>query len=245
VAESKIGFVLFLSGLTALVLQTPAGQLVDEIHCKTRVVIVGNVATALGCLLLSNYTHIALVTLAVTVNVVSDVFVFPALYATTLGVFGSEGIEQQATLNETGTHSGNATFAILAGVIVVFGAAAPSSIFYICVAMRCVGLFVILRYVNSYDIDFKRSRGLVGVLETSSGDPDLEDSSSHSAASKSTLASIMLMPVEEPLSYGALLSDLHVAVFLACVMLFHFANAAMLPLLSQQLFLNNSNETGG
>jgi predicted MFS family arabinose efflux permease len=157
IPESNIGFVLFVSGIIALTLQTPAGQMVDETHNKTRVLIIGNLATILGCLLLSNVANIGVVTIAVTINVVSDVFVFPSLYATTLGIFGSEGIEKQAPLNETGTHSGNAAFAVLAGIIVVFGTVEASSIFYICVAMRCVGVFIIVQYINSYNIDFLRS----------------------------------------------------------------------------------------
>ena len=69
IPESKIGFVLFLSGMIALTLQTPAGQIIDELHSKTRVLVLGNLATLLSCLLLSNFAHIAVVTLAVTINV--------------------------------------------------------------------------------------------------------------------------------------------------------------------------------
>ena len=236
IPESQIGFVLFVSGVVALILQTPAGQLVDEVHNKNRILIAGYLATAFGCLLLSNVVDIAVVTLAVTINVVSDVFVFPSLYATTLGLFGSDGIDQQAPLNETGTHSGNAVFATLAGAIVVLGVAGPSSIFYICVAMRGVGIAIILCFINYYDIDFKRSRGLVDVVTVETS--DLE-ASSHS---KSSLASITLLAPEEPLSYRALLTDFHVIIFLVSVMLFHFSNAAMLPLLSQHLFINNSDQ---
>jgi hypothetical protein len=63
-----------------------------------------------------------------------------------------------------------------------------------------------------------------------------------SAHSKDDLASITLITAEEPLQYRALLTDGHVLVFLSSVMLFHFANASMLPLLSQQLFINNSDK---
>lgn len=239
VPESNIGFVMFVSGIVALILQTPAGQLVDEVHNKTRVLVAGYLATIAGCVLLSNVSHIVVVTLAVTINVVSDVFVFPSLYATTLGIFGSEDIEKQAPLNETGMHSGNAFFASLAGAVVVLGVAAPSSIFYICVGMRCVGIYIILRHINSYDIDFKRSRGLVEVSATSTS-ASAEEELGDSAHSHASLSSIFLPAPEEPLSYQALLTDGHVLVFLLSVALFHFANAAMLPLLSQQLFINNS-----
>jgi hypothetical protein len=230
-SESRIGVVLFISGIIALTLQTPAGQLVDEIHNKTRVLIVGNLVTILGCVLLSNISNVGIVTIAVTFNLVSDVFCLPTLYATTLGIFGSDGIEKQTPLNEIGLHAGNAFFAVLAAVIVVFGAANASSIFYVCVAMRCAGIFIIVQYINSYDIDFNKSRGLVDVtaatLETSTHSID-------------DLASITLIPADEPLSYKALLSDFHVIVFLLSVMLFHFVNASMLPLLTQQLFISNS-----
>ena len=236
VSESKIGFVLFISGIIALSLQTPAGQIVDEVHDKTKILIMGNIVTILGCLLLSNFSMVSIVTMAVTFNVVSDVFVFPSLYATTLGIFGSEDIEKQAPLNETFMHSGNATFAVTACVIVLFAAGQASSIFYICVAMRCMGICIILRYINSYNIDFNKSRGLVSTMSNT----DVE-SSTHS---KDTFASIFLIEPDVPLSYKVLLTDFHVVVFLVSIMLFHLANAAMLPLLSQQLYINNA-EKGG
>ena len=40
--------------------------------------------------------------------------------------------------------------------------------------------------------------------------------------------------------YSVLFADYHVFVFLLSVLLFHFSNAAMLPLLSQEMFLGNA-----
>lgn len=245
IPEENIGFVLFISGIIALTLQTPAGQLVDETSHQTRIVILGNVATMIGCILLSNITNIWAITLAVTITVVSDVFTYPSLYAITLGVFGSEGIEKQAPLNETGTHLGNACFAVLAGVIVVFAPVDVDAriIFYVCVAMRCLGVLVVVQWVVEYPIDVQKSRGLL------SSDSCATMISQHDSSVHSDVASVAthgrlnsITPQTAPLEYGILLTDRSVIVFLVSVLLFHFANAAMLPLLSQQLFINNSDK---
>ena len=238
--ESKIGLVLFVSGIIAITIQTPAGQLVDEIHNKTIILIMGNVATIIGCILLTNFPTITISTIAVTANVASDAFVYPSLYATTLGIFGYEDIQRQAPLNETGTHLGNATFAIVAGIIVIFFASDAGSIFYICVAMRCGAIFVILQYISKLKIDLKQSRGLVDVSLHSnvSSLASVTTIDLHST-SKDSWSSLATLSTEKPMSYKELLSDRYVIIFLSSVLLFHFSNAAMLPLLSQQLFINS------
>jgi len=209
--ESRIGIVLFISGLIGLVVQTPAGQLTDEIKRKSLIIWITNALTTIGCLCLVYSSNFGIITAAVSATVISDAFSFPALYALTLGLVGPSGIVQQVPLNETFTHFGNASFAILCGILVAF-TDGGMAIFWICVVMRAGSCFVIST-INDRAIDPSRARG----LETKSGE----------------MAS-------EPVSYTSLLTDYYVIVFLTAVLLFHFSNAAMLPLLSQQLFLDNT-----
>lgn len=85
------------------------------------------------------------------------------------------------------------------------------AIFWICITMRFLSCFIIYLIQNN-QVDVKRARGL-------------EDNDGTVAAA--------------PITYWELFTDYHVFVYLISIFFFHFANAAMLPLLSQKLFIDN------
>lgn len=184
---------------------------------KKAVVLGTNLLTSLGCLCLIYTTDFFAITVAVTATVLSDVFAFPALYAMTLGMVGAKGIVQQVPVNETATHCGNAFFAIFSGLLVAFTTDGGLVIFWICVAMRILSSLVLYCNIDDRSIDHNKARG----LEVNSS-PSKEE------------------PALAPISYSVILTDFYVIIFLLSVMLFHFSNAAMLPLLSQQLFISNA-----
>lgn len=152
-----------------------------------------------------------IIVFAVTATAISDVFSFPALYSVTLGIVGPKGIVDQVPVNESFIHYGNAFFAIASGLLVAF-TDDGMAIFWICIIMRCISCGLIA-LIQDQQVDFNRARGMESCSGGTSG---------------------------VPMSYMELLSDYHVAVFLISVLLFHFSNAAMLPLLSQVLFIGNA-----
>jgi MFS family permease len=211
--ESHIGVVLFISGLVGLGVQTPAGQLVDDTVHKKLIIIICNLWTIIGCLCLIYIDSFVVILIAVTASVVSDSFTYPSLYALTLGMVGTKGITDQVPVNETSTHVGNAFFAILSGVLATVSSNGGLAIFWICVVMRSFSILA-LSFVNESSIDQAKARG----LETDNGE----------------------IVVSQPMSYYQLLTDMHVIIFVICIMMFHFSNAAMLPLLSQSLYISNN-----
>jgi MFS family permease len=208
--ESHIGVVLFISGLVGLATQAPAGEVTDETPYKRSIIWSSNILTIFGCVFLLYSDNFTVIVFAVSATVVSDAFSFPALYSITLGLVGPKGISAQVPFNESLTHCGNAFFAIISGLVVAF-TEGGLAIFWICIVMRLASC-VILNFISTEQVNVKRARGL-----------EHDDGEMSSA----------------PISYCELFSDYHVFIFLLSVFFFHFSNAAMLPLLSQKLFIDN------
>jgi MFS family permease len=208
--ESRIGLVLFISGIVGLICQAPAGELTDETPYKRSIIWCSNLLTIIGCFCLLYSESFSVIIFAVSATVVSDAFSFPALYSITLGLVGPKGISEQVPFNESLTHCGNAFFAIISGLVVAF-TEGGLAIFWICIIMRLVSCSIV-NAISTEQVNVKRARG----LEHNDGE----------------MASV-------PISYYELFTDYHVFIFLLSIFFFHFSNAAMLPLLSQKLFLDN------
>ncbi len=113
--------------------------------------------------------------------------------------------------NEAFNHAGNAFAAAVAG-----GAAyvwGPSVVFFLIAAMAVASLISVLT-LPAAAIDYDRARGL------------------HDGATKG---------IEQPSGFKVLLTCRPLLLFAACAVLFHFANAAMLPLVGQKLALQDKN----
>ena len=136
----------------------------------------------------------------------------PALYGVTLGMIGSQRLPEQSSLNETYKHGGTAVYALLAGVTSYYGE--DYMIFVLVFISAVVAVPLVLR-IHPDMIDDNKARGLV---------PNKEGITSTEAS-----------------SYSSILSDRHIVILLLSVFLFHLGNAAMLPLLSQLLALDDSN----
>ncbi len=141
----------------------------------------------------------------------SEAFAFPTLYSMTLGIVGQAGIGDQATVNETSQHLGNTSFAILAGVLVIF-TTQDLTILYVIILMRAISC-VLLLLIQDGDIDFLKARGLAE-------GPDA--------------------PASVPISLKELFSDFYLRVYFCTVTFFHFSNAAMLPMLTQKMYHLNT-----
>jgi predicted MFS family arabinose efflux permease len=132
----------------------------------------------------------------------------PAVAAITLGIVGPKKLDGRIGRNETFNHAGNVFAALLAGLIGYY--LSTAGIFILLAGMSlCSSLSV--WSIKESDIDHQLARGC--------DDDDKPTSNSD----------------EKPSGWRAILGNRSILFFaLACV-LFHFANAAMLPLLGQRL----------
>lgn len=210
--EARIGLVMSIATIAGIVAQTPAGALVDATRAKRMVMVVAAIMVTLSSLALPLFPSFLPVAISQGVAQAGAVVFPPAIAAVSLGIFGHAAFTRRIGRNETFNHAGNAVAAGLAGLSAYwFG---PTVVFYLLAAMA-VGSLLSIIAIPAKAIDHELARGL---HEGDAGDQS-----------------------ERPSGLGVLLTCRPLLVFAVCVMLFHLANAAMLPLVGQKLALQDKN----
>jgi hypothetical protein len=133
----------------------------------------------------------------------------PALAALSLGLVGRPRMDARISRNESFNHAGNFVAAALAGTLGQW--LGYNWIFYLVCAFA-VGSAIVVCLINSREIDHNLARG------GAAGDPEAGVSAQH-----------------RPVAIRKLLGHRDLVVFLISVVLFHFGNAAMLPMAGQVL----------
>ncbi|UUQ65495.1 MFS transporter [Pseudomonas fuscovaginae UPB0736] len=202
---ASIGLVMTLAGIVALLTQTPAGALIDRTVAKRAVVIVAALLVTGSCLLLPWVTSFGLVALTQTVSAIAGSVFAPAIAAISLGITGPKAFTRRTGRNETFNHAGNACAALLAGGCAYLFG--PVVVFYL-MALMTVGSIIAVSLISAKAIDHDLARGFVLDLAGDHGQPS---------------------------GFAGLLKNRSLLLFAVCCALFHLANAAMLPLVSQKL----------
>jgi MFS family permease len=215
--EASIGLVMSVATLAGLLAQTPAGALIDATRAKRAVVVSAALAVTLASLLLPWLPTFWPVALSqATAHAAAAVFA-PAVAAITLGVVGHKAFARRIGRNESFNHAGNAFAAAAAGIAAyVWG---PVAVFFVLAAMSVASLVSVLA-VPAGAINYDLARGL--------GD----ETPTQRAKSKDR---------DQPSGLKVLITCRPLLIFAACAVLFHFANAAMLPLVGQKLALQDKN----
>jgi MFS family permease len=203
----RVGMALSVGGLITVVLQTPAGALVDQLRSKRLILVVASAVLALGAVLLSvTAAPWAVYTSQVLIGGAAP-FLGPTLAAVTMGIVGVTFFDRQFGKNQSFNSAGNVACALLiAGMSHLFGNRA----IFITAAVLTIPTVLAIRAIKSKDINYDLARG---------GAKQIDGKEIPARASV----------------LGTLLGDRVLLVFLACAFLFHFANAAMLPQLGEML----------
>jgi MFS family permease len=209
--EAEIGIVMSISAIAGILAETPSGAVVDAVRAKRGLVVLAALVVTAGSLLLPYLS--TFLTVATSQAVVSALgSIFgPAIAAISLGIVGHAHFARRTGRNEAFNHAGNAFAAIIAGVAAYVWG--PSVVFFLIAAMAVASLISVLM-LPAAAIDHDRARGL------------------HDGAAEG---------IEQPSGLQVLLTCHPLLVFAACAVLFHFANAAMLPLVGQKLALQDRN----
>jgi MFS family permease len=202
---ASIGVVMTLAGIAALLTQGPAGALIDRTHSKRAVIAIAAILVTLSCLLLPFVSSFGLVALTQAASAVAASVFAPAISAISLGITGPRAFTRRTGRNETFNHAGNATAALLAGGLAYLYG--PVVVFYL-MAFMALASVVAISCVSASAIDHDVARGF-----------DPTHSRDHT----------------QPSGLRVLLANRPLLVFAICCALFHLANAAMLPLVSQKL----------
>ncbi len=204
---AKIGVAMSAGGLASIAAQTPMGALVDVLKKRREALAVSALMVALGCFVTVRLQrYYPIVTAQAAVGVVSAFFP-PAMAGMTLGIVGARGLTRRVGRNETWNHAGNVCHAIACGLLGYWFD--RRCIFYYVIAV-CVITAAVVFAIRRDDISDRRARG------SEKPEADGPDSS-------------------DPVSFLEALRNRSLLIFGFCVALFHFANAAMLPLIGQRL----------
>jgi MFS family permease len=203
----SVGMALSIGGMITVVMQTPAGAVVDQIRSKKLILILGSAVLALGAVLLSiTASPWAVYSSQVLIGGAAP-FLGPTLAAITMGIVGVSLFDRQFGKNQSFNSAGNVACALLiAGVSHWFGNRA----IFITAAVLTIPTVLAVQAIKSKDIDYDLARG--GAKQVNGEEV-------------SARVSVM----------ETLFRDRVLLVFLICAFLFHFANAAMLPQLGEML----------
>jgi predicted MFS family arabinose efflux permease len=205
----QIGIAMAASSMAAALCQIPAGLIVDSMHAKRGLVALSGLLVALGCLSIVLVPHFFLVVSAQVILGAASAIIPPALAALSLGLVGRELFPARISRNEGFNHGGNFTAALLAGTVGQW--LGYHWLFYF-VCISAVASTCSVALIRPGEINHQVARG-------GEDNKNLLESGGRNEQ----------LPIRELLKKRDLL------IFLISVVLFHFGNAAMLPMAGQVL----------
>ncbi|WP_446742419.1 MFS transporter [Silvibacterium acidisoli] len=200
-----VGRALTFGGIVTVVLQTPAGWIVDRATRKRLILVAGSIVLALGAVLFALSGRGSVVYTAQGLIGLAGPFLGPTVAAITMGLVGSKLFDCQFGRNQ-GFNAGGNLFA--AAVIAATSHYLGNRAIFYAVAILVLPTIIATLLIKRDDIDFDLARGGCEDGKAEGGD-------------KAVLLNLA--------------KDRVLLAFLACAFLFHFANAAMLPQLGELL----------
>jgi MFS family permease len=210
--QASIGVVMSVAALAGIAAQTPAGALIDRSHAKRGLMATAAIVVTATCLALPFIGRFELVAATQAIAACAGAIFAPAVAAVTLGIVGPRAFAKRIGRNEAFNHAGNASAAAIAGATAYF--CGPIVVFWLLATMAIASMIATLS-IPAGAIDDHVARGL-------------GDEARHPAADG-----------DQPSGFQVLLTCRPLLIFAGCTILFHFSNAAMLPLVGQKLALVN------
>ena len=209
-SQTEVGLMTTIGGLLGLAVQTPVGAAIDATRAKRGAVVLALVVLALGSVAIFLLPSFWPVTIANSlIAIVGDVF-GPAVAALTLGLYTRNLLARRIARNSAFDHAGNVAIAVAAGAV---GYLFSQRAVFLLVPVFAVLSMLAVLCIPAAAIDHRRARGLDPPADLPAGRAD----------------------AQEPAGYRILFRCRPLMIFCLCVMLFHFANAPLLPLVGQKL----------
>jgi MFS family permease len=202
---SEVGLVTTIGGLIGLALQTPAGALIDSTRATRGLIVAALAVLATGAAVIALWPNFWPVLIANSLLAVVGDIFGPAIAALTLGLVARKQLARRMGRNSAFDHAGNVAIAALAGL--VGWVLSQRAVFFLVPFFSVLATLAVLS-IPAKAIDHDRARGL-------------EKKGAADGASAS--------------NWKVLLEYRPLLIFAGCAMLFHFANAPLLPLVGQKL----------
>jgi MFS family permease len=231
---ARVGIVISVAGIATIAAQAPAGALIDASRYKRWLVAGGAAAVGLGCLA-TVYARAMISEVGVQILIGLAAAIFPtAIAAISRGVVGKAQLPCRIARNEGFNHAGNVIFAVLCGLIGTM--VSQSWIFYVS-ALAAIGSVAAVLLIGEQDIDHAAARGDgVKADQTSEQGQPRQTSVPRKCGGRTLIG-------ERPTTWRELARDRRILIFAASVVIFHFANAAMLPLVGELLSRGRPHES--
>jgi MFS family permease len=213
--EASIGVVMSIATAAGLLAQTPAGMLVDATRAKRTLIAAAALLVTAASVLVPWLPGFIAVALSQAIAQAAGAVFAPAINAVTLGIFGHAAFTRRNGRNQSFNHVGNAAAAAAAGIAAWHWG--PAVVFYLLAAMAALTLASVLA-IPPRAIDHDLARGLHDRADAADARDD-----------------------DSPSGLAVLVTCRPLLIFAICVLLFHLANAAMLPLVGQKLALADKN----
>jgi len=208
-SQAGVGWVTTLSGLIGLAFQTPIGAAIDRTRAKRAIVVAALAAIALGAIAIWAAPTFWPVLIANGLMAVAGDVLGPAVAAITLGLVARRVLARQLGRNSAFDHAGNVAIAVAAGA--VGWAFGQRSVFLLVPVFGAMAVVAVLS-IPGDAIDHERARGSASTEDQGTGAPS---------------------------GWRTLLACRPLVIFAGSAMLFHFANAPLLPLVGQKLAAAN------
>jgi MFS family permease len=223
---AQIGSALAAGNIAQVLAQTPAGALIDRLRRKRTLLLLGIGLIALAVLATAFFTTKTVV-MSGQALIGTAGAIFPlCLSAIALGLVGRKKFDQAQGINQAFNAAGNMFAALALGAVGYYFNL--RWMFYF-VGLLCVGAVLCVLRIKNDDIDFDLARGADSAADTA-------PSSAKTPAAESPATSGVWASIKAQLAgLAGLLKQKTVLVFLVSAVIFHFANAAMVPLVTQLL----------
>ena len=154
--EESVGLALTVGGIAGILMQTPAGALVDRLRSKRALIAAGIVALAMGALLIAFLPNFwSVMSAQVLIGGTSSVFA-PAICAIAIGIVGRQLFDRRQGRNQAFNSAGNVAAAISMGLLGYF--VSNRSIFFFVAACALPAILTLL-IIRPDEIDYGRARG--------------------------------------------------------------------------------------
>ncbi len=204
---TDVGVIMTIAGIATVAARAPAGALVDWIVWKRALIVVAASIVALGAIVLSLFPLFWPAVAAQTLIGACDAAFPPAIAAISLGIVGRQAFTGRVGRNEAFNHAGNVFTAIVAGLAGYL--IAPAAVLWLVALLAALSACSALS-IDGGEIDHFLARGL----------DSNDDGGKHQ---------------KRPSGLHVIFESKPLLIFTAAITLFHFANAAMLPLVGERL----------
>lgn len=151
----QIGLVVAVPGIVGILVQPPAGALIDRTKYKRLLLMIASAIIAVCCLvIILTGTFLPVFLSQALVGLVQSVY-SPCIAAITLGMVGHALLSKRIGRNESFNHFGNMLAAIMAGLIGRF--ISYQGIFYFSI-FQCLALIAAILFIKEKDIDHELAR---------------------------------------------------------------------------------------